>query len=97
MLKGRNKEEKVKAWYHYFKELLGEYRKITDEKKTVTTILDDSDLNIKTFHFTNSDGISREVLKQCEINDIIINFASNILIKNEKPAQLGESDMIPIP
>ena len=27
----------------------------------------------------------------------IINFANNILINNEKPAQLGETDMIPIP
>ena len=43
------------------------------------------------------DGISPEVLKRCEINDIIIGFANKIIINHEKPTQLGESDMIPIP
>ena len=46
---------------------------------------------------TGPDGISPEVLKRCEINDIIIGFANKILINHEKPTQLQESDMIPIP
>ena len=100
-LKGWNKEERVKNWYDYFKELLGKPPKITEEKETVTTILDNRDLNIKTHCFTSSeheevgkqikeskvpdpDCISPEVLKQCEINDIMINFANNILISYTK-------------
>ena len=43
------------------------------------------------------DGISPEVLKRREINDSIINSASNILSNNEKHTQLGEIDMIPTP
>ena len=43
------------------------------------------------------DGISPEVLKLCEIDIVIINFANNILINNEKPTPLGESDMVPVP
>ena len=46
---------------------------------------------------TGPDGISPEVLKRCEINDILIGFANKILINHEKLTQLGESDMIPIP
>ena len=54
-VKGPNKEEILKSWYDYFKELPGKHPKITDEKKIVTTNLDDIDLNIKTGHFTNSE------------------------------------------
>ena len=113
-LKGRNKEETVKNWYGYFKELLGKPPKIINENENINTILDENELNIKTGPFTNSeyenvrkqikgnkatgpDGISPEVLKRCEISDIIISFANKILINNEKPTQLDESDMIPIP
>lgn len=112
-LKEQNKEERVKHSYNYFKELLGKPRKITDQKQTVNRILDNSDLNIKTGHVTNSeyeqvrkqikenkapglDDINPEVLKQCEINNVI-NFANTILINNEEPTKLGESDIIPMP
>ena len=52
---------------------------------------------IKENKATGPDSISPEVLKRCEINDIIIGFAKKILINHEKPTQMGESDMIPIP
>ena len=113
-MKGRNKEERVKNWYGYFKELLGKPTKIINKNENINTILDESELNIKTCRFTNAeyenvtkqikenkatgpDGISPEVSKRYEISDIIISFANKILVSNEKPTQLGESDMIPIP
>ena len=103
ILKWWNKGEQVKNWYVYFKEPVGKPPKITDEKVTVTTILGDSDLNIKASHFTtNSEyeqvrkqikenkvpgphGIRRQVLKWCKTNNIIINFASNILNVMKNP------------
>ena len=114
ILKDRNKEEIVKNWHGYFKELLGKPPKIISENENINNVLDENELNIKTGPFTNSeyenvrkqikenkatgpDGISPEVLKRCEINDIIIGFANKILINHEKTTQLGESDMIPIP
>lgn len=54
-LKEQNKEERVKHSYNYFKELLGKPRKITDQKQTVNRILDNSELNIKSGHVTNSE------------------------------------------
>ena len=42
-------------------------------------------------------SISPEVLKRCEISDIVVNFVNNILVNNGKHGHLGESDMIPIP
>ena len=100
ILKGRNKEKRVKNWYDYFKEPLGKPAKITSEEETVTTILDISNLHFKTGHFTNSEyekvrkqmkenkaqspnAMNPEVLKQCEINDIIIDLANSILINNK--------------
>ena len=97
ILKGWNKEERVKNWYGYFKELLDKLPKIINENENINTILDENELNINAGHFTNSeyenvrkqmkenkapgpDGISPEVLKQCEISDIIISFANKILI-----------------
>ena len=113
-MKGRNKEERIKNWYGYFKELLGKPPKIINEHQNINTIFDENELNVKADPFTNSgyenvrkqikenkakgpDGISHEVLKRCETSDIIISFANKILLNNEKPTQLGESDMIPIP
>ena len=52
---------------------------------------------IKENKATGPDGISPEVLKRCETNDIIIGFANKILINHEKPTQLAESHMLPIP
>ena len=45
---------------------------------------------------TNLGGISPEVWKLYEISDIIISFTNKSLNNNEKPTQLGESDMISI-
>ena len=55
ILKGRNKEERVKNWYGYFKELLGKPPKIINENENINTILDENELNIKTSPFTNSE------------------------------------------
>ena len=55
ILKGRNKEERVKNWYGYFKELLDKAPKIINENENINTILDENELNIKTGPFTNSE------------------------------------------
>ena len=34
------------------------------------------------------DGVMPEVIKRCNINDIILGFCNDILIKDEKPEQL---------
>ena len=55
ILKGRSKEERVKNWYGYFKELLGKLPKVINENEHISTILDENELNIKTGPFTNSE------------------------------------------
>ena len=43
------------------------------------------------------DGIPPEVLKFCNIDDIILNFANGVLMKGEKPQQWSIIDIIPLP
>ena len=55
ILKGRNKEERVKNWHGYFKELLGKPPKIINENENINNVLDENELNIKTGLLTNSE------------------------------------------
>ena len=55
ILKGWNKEERVKNWYGYFKELLDKLPKIINENENINTILDENELNINAGPFTNSE------------------------------------------
>ena len=43
------------------------------------------------------DNIPPEVLKRCDLDEIILDFANNLLEKNEKPMQWSEIDMKPLP
>ena len=54
-MKSWKKEESVKNWYNYFKELLGKPPKIIIGNENINTILDKKELNIKTGLFTNSE------------------------------------------
>ena len=46
---------------------------------------------------TGSDNIPPEVLKRCDLDEIILDFANNLLEKNEKPMQWSEIDLKPLP
>ena len=43
------------------------------------------------------DNIPPEVPKQCDLDDIILKFANNLIENQSKPKQWSEIDMIPIP
>ena len=46
---------------------------------------------------TGSDEIPPEVLKFCDLDEIILNFANKLLIGNEKPQQWSDVDIKPLP
>ena len=96
LLKGKSQEERIKAWYIHFSNLLGK-EPVTNNagEEEITTVL--HQLNIKTGPFTvkeyqavkrklkedkalGSDGISTEALKHCDFDDIIIKYANKLLI-----------------
>ena len=43
------------------------------------------------------DGIPPEVLKRCQLDDIIIKFCNDALLRGRKPAQWSTLNHIPIP
>ena len=43
------------------------------------------------------DDIPPEVIKRCNLNDIILSFANKLLMENVKPEQWSEIDLLPIP
>ena len=44
-----------------------------------------------------SDMIPPEVLKRCNLDDIVLQYANDLLLKNEKPDQWSKLDIIPVP
>ena len=47
-MKDQNKEERVKNWHGYFKEMLGKPPKIINENENINNVLDENELDIKT-------------------------------------------------
>ena len=99
LLKGKSQEERIKAWYIHFSNLLGK-EPVTNNacEEEITTVL--HQLNIKIGLFTvkeyqavkrklkedkalGSDGISTEALKHCDFDDIIVKYANKLLIDQE--------------
>ena len=52
---------------------------------------------LKTGKLPGSDEIPPEVLKFCDLDEIILNFANKLLISNEKPQQWSDVDIKPLP
>ena len=113
ILKVKSQEERIKAWYIHFNNLLGK-EPVTNNagEEEITTVL--HQLNIKTGLFTvkeyqavkrklkedktlGSDGISTEALKHCDFDDIIVKYVNKLLADQEKPDKWSDIHIIPLP
>ena len=116
ILKGNSSKDRVDSWYKHFSELLGNEPNIPDmdNPEEIQTILNETDLNIKTGPFTmdeyqnvkkilqtgkaaGEDGFHPEVLKYCNLDETMLNYANKLLIENQKPQQWSDINLIPIP
>ena len=52
---------------------------------------------LKTGKSAGADGIPPEVLKYCDLNETILEFANNLLLNEEKPQQWSDINIIPFP
>ena len=43
------------------------------------------------------DGITSEVLKHCDLDNIILEYANNLLLNGEKPEQWSKINIVPLP
>ena len=111
IIKARNKEDRLTIWYEYFKKLLGDKNEInnTEIKVIYPETLDISvgyftnieytkvKNNLIDGKATGPNGIPPEVFKYTNLDDIILEFANQMLIQCKKPAQLSKCDIVPIP
>ena len=111
-LKGDTQQERVRNWYDHFRNLLGKPPDIEDENEEIDPILEDLDIEIGPFtqeeyqeaksslvggKSCGEDCIPPEVLKRCNLDDIILKFCNHTLLYGKKPEQWSILNIVPIP
>ena len=112
MIKGKNQKERLKTWYKHFQDLLGKPPNIEDENETIIQVIQHIEIKrgafeiydyklakevIKEGKSCGVDEIRPEVLKRCNIDDIILYFCNKALLDKMKPKQWSILNIIPIP
>ena len=111
-LSGKTPEERKKQWYTHFKNLLGTPPADSSEDIEIGTVLRDLEIadteftkeeyeeakkQVKEGKAPGGDVVMPEVVKRCDIDDIILGFANKILMEQQKPDQLSTLNITPIP
>ncbi|XP_072017053.1 uncharacterized protein [Amphiura filiformis] len=111
-LKGDTQMERVNNWYHHFKDLLGSSPDIEGEDDTIEPITDDLLIEVGPFSHeeytkaktaiaegksSGEDGIPPEVLKRCDLDDLVLGFCNDALLEERMPDQWSILNIIPIP
>ncbi|XP_030839582.1 uncharacterized protein LOC115923289 [Strongylocentrotus purpuratus] len=111
-LKGDTQKDRVINWFNQFKNLLGSPPDIDDEDEEILPILESLNIKTGPFDLKEyskaikslvegksfgEDGIPPEVLKRCDLDEIILSFCNNALINEEKPHQWSILNIVPIP
>jgi len=112
IIKGKSKQERLNSWYKHFSELLGKEPVVTDADEDIPKIFDILDISTEDFtqeeyqdvkkrlkenKSADPDGITAEILKRCEFDDIILEYANCVLNTGQKPAQWSILHIITIP
>ena len=112
MIKGKNKEERVQSWYQHFSNLLGKEPVISNDDEEITPVFDNLDIKTGEFTMTEyqavkmklntgklpgGDEIPPEVLKYCDLDAIILDYANKLLLNHEKPQQWSDINLLPLP
>ncbi|KAJ8397433.1 hypothetical protein AAFF_G00439820 [Aldrovandia affinis] len=109
---GCSPEERVTSWFTHFRDLLGTHPTVDGAEKVITAVLtnleiDDGPFTLSKFATVKStlkqgksaglDGIPPEVLKNCDLDDIILEICNLALMENNKPDIWSLSNIIPVP
>lgn len=111
-IKGKNKEERVQSWYQHFSNLLGKEPVITNDDEEVATVFENLNIEsgeftmneyqevkkkLQTGKLPGGDEIPPEVLKYCDLDAIILDYANKLLLNHEKPQQWSDINLLPLP
>ena len=112
ILEGKDKRERIQNWFDHFQQLLGKEPIIIDENETIQTVFHDlyfktGEFTIDEYQKAKDrvslnkapgpDNIPPEVIKKCDLNDILLNFSNILLLNHDKPAQWSTRNIIPVP
>ena len=110
LIKGDSNEDKVKVWENHFRNLLGEAPLVDEhtipERETDLNIstepfsraeLFQAKKLIKENKACGDDGIPPEVVRRCNLDDIILDFCNNTLMHKHKPEQWSILNIVPVP
>ena len=113
ILKGKNKGERIRSWYSLYSHLLGKEPTISDDcGAQVQTIFEDLQIKtgpstkkeylaVKKYlmlgRVSGEDGIPNELLKYCNIDDIVLEYANSLLLDGHKPQQWSDINILLLP
>ena len=113
ILKGKNNCERIRSWYSHSSPLLSKEPTISDDcGAQVQTIFEDLQIEsgpftkkeylavkkyLKLGKVSGEDGIPNELLKYCNIDDIVSEYANSLLLDGHKPQQWSDVDILPLP
>ena len=112
IIKGKTKEERVQKWYTHFQSLLGKDPVRSEEEQEIDPVLQDLGIEDGNFTLeellkakkslrdgkqAGPDNIPPEVLKCCDFDQIILDFANKLISSMDKPQQWSEINLIPVP
>lgn len=111
-IKGNSPEERVGKWRDHFSSLLGQPPPVENPDEEIEPIHGPLDINtdpftleeyriaktsIKEGKACGDDNIAPEVLKRCDLDQIVLDFCNQALTKGEKPDHWSISNIIPLP
>ncbi len=111
-LKGATKEERVKSWHDHFQQLLGNPPIVSEENEEIVKVFEELPIRtdpfdtleyqkaknaIKEGKSFGEDGVPPEVIKRCNLDEIILDFCNQALLNNRKPDQWSILNLIPVP
>ena len=111
-VKEETPEDRVKSWFTHFRNLLGDPPSLTGEDLEIADILTNVGndnvpfsmeelrkvkCSLKQGKRAGPDNIPPEVLRNCELDVIMLEFCNMALMVNNKPTQWSLSNIIPIP
>ncbi|XP_072032828.1 uncharacterized protein [Amphiura filiformis] len=111
-IKGDTESERLHSWFSHFQQLLGNPPVITNEDEPIEQVHREFDMRTDAFDqeeyeaakkvinegkSAGDDDITPEVLKRCNLDDIILSFCNEALLHGRKPEQWSILNLIPIP
>lgn len=111
-IRGNSPAERVQNWQDHFTNLLGAKPTVENIDEHIEPIHQNLNINTEPFTMAEykiakavikegkacgDDGIAPEVLKRCNLDEIVLEFCNDALIDGKKPDQWSVSNIIPIP